>query len=371
MRTIWAENEFKYDGPTLLNGTCGENALAMAESYVWQKYVPTLAVYHAMRANGWCGVNGASNATEVYDQAVKDGANAELRAYGEPWSDWYSWIIPRLQNKCAVVINLANGQALVDALSGKGENAHGLQYHFIAGLEYHPGGYNARLGQALPEGVVCVDGDNFSTPYSVVTNQAVFYPISTLSAARPCGAIALKYQGGTPMGAPAGWNLANGVLTAPNGGQVVRGFLDFVMSYPGGWPSSDVPLEAEHVVGSAGKVIQTFVYSQLRYDPNANPSIIKGNIGADWMALTTQVATILTQNTALSGQVSDLISKNATLNGQVSILNGQVSDLQNEVTKLQQQSGAAGQALALLEQLKSLADANAATPPQTPQGGSQ
>lgn len=335
MRTIWAENEFKYEGSTLLDGTCGPNALSSVESYVWQKHVTTLAVYRAMRANNWCDPNGASNATEVWHQAVKDGATAELRAYGEPWNDWYNWVVTRLKNNCAIVLNIARGQALKDTLTGKGENAKNLQYHFIALLEYHIGGWNARLNRNLPEGCIVVDGDNFATPYATTINLVEFYDIPTLAAAKPCGAIAVRYQeqGGNAMatGVPTGWSDTNisdfaGTLTAPNGVPCVRGFRHFILTYPGGWPADDVPLEKERTVTQDGtRIIQTFNYSQLRYDA-ASGVIKRGNIGADWL----------------------------TLIGQVATLTGQVKSLQDSLSQAQQGSGQAGEALDIIKRFEKL-----------------
>lgn len=53
--------------------------------------------------------------------------------------------------------------------------------------------------------------------------------------------------GVTPM-VPQGWSDANGILTAPNGFVVVKGFRDYILN--NSWDATNYPLENEHAVDS-------------------------------------------------------------------------------------------------------------------------
>lgn len=50
--------------------------------------------------------------------------------------------------------------------------------------------------------------------------------------------------GDRPM-IPNGWHDDGSTLTAPNGNRVVRGFRDFILSYPGGWDATNQPCADE------------------------------------------------------------------------------------------------------------------------------
>lgn len=44
---------------------------------------------------------------------------------------------------------------------------------------------------------------------------------------------------------PNGWHDNGATLTAPNGKEVVHGFRDFVLNYPGGWDAANQPCAPE------------------------------------------------------------------------------------------------------------------------------
>ncbi len=172
--TLWRESEFQGS----LTGACGPNALAMCASWSRQQYVPTLDVYRAMRAERppLCDANGVSNIGGLRSAATLIGLPlADTRWYAEPWPDWRDFFTRHLSAGRIILLEVANGQALVDSLSGKGENARNLRYHFIACA--------GRLGNG---DWLCLDGDNFAAG-----NVHQVYPDSVLAAAQPCAALAI------------------------------------------------------------------------------------------------------------------------------------------------------------------------------------
>ncbi|MBF6589405.1 MAG: hypothetical protein IVW57_02600 [Ktedonobacterales bacterium] len=230
---LWRESEFVGG----LTGACGPNALSMAESWALQRYVSTLAVYQRMRAAGRADANGTSNASGLYAQAVADGFATALLPYREPMpeADWRGFFSTHVGVR-AVVIELANGQALVDRLSGKGENARNLKYHFIVVVGWHAGGYSARAARALPPGWWCADGDNFAAG-----DVLQFYPEAVLVAARPCAtlAIAARTTGTSGSGGGGGASVTGDFERLPDGrGKDTRtgellgaGFLDYCLAH--------------------------------------------------------------------------------------------------------------------------------------------
>jgi hypothetical protein len=105
-----------------------------------------------------------------------------------PETEWRTFCT-RHVGKEAIVLEVARGQLLVDSISGRGENARNLRYHFIVLLGWHPGGHCARVNHQLPPGWWCSDGDNFARG-----NVLQFYPDCVLLAAVPCAALAIYIQ---------------------------------------------------------------------------------------------------------------------------------------------------------------------------------
>jgi hypothetical protein len=125
------------------------------------------------------------------------------------------------------VLEIANGQALIDEVSGLGENANHLQYHYICGFG------------SSGDGWLFADGDNYAQG-----NVLQRYSYATLAAAKPCAALAIRITGGGPMaGVPAGWTDDGITLTAPNGTKVVQGFRTHVLQ---GWEPDNYPLAAQY-----------------------------------------------------------------------------------------------------------------------------
>lgn len=331
--TIWCEAEFQYDGATLLTGSCGPNALAMALSWSHQSYLSTVSVYRYMRSRTLCDVGGASTINELDQAAQALGTVSAFQPYGEPWvpSAMLNWIDTQLDAGNAVVLNVANGQALVDTLSGKGENARDLHYHFIALI-----GRNA-------QGYFALDGDNLSAPWRVSTTVHQFYPTALITLAKPCGAIGIapaKSKGAT-MHIPPGWTDQNAVLTAPNHVTVTGALRDYVLAYPPGWDSDDWPIEAAHDTAD-NRTVQTFQFSQLRYT-KADGKVQRGNIGADLLKLQAQ-------NAQMSGLLVDNQHTISSLQQDIGGMQTTITDLQAKLaglssTKAQAAIAALGEAL--------------------------
>lgn len=234
------ESEF-VDG---LTGTCGPNAAAMAERWSDQSQLSTIEVYRRMRAANRCDPNGAATMAALADDARAAGYTADLLPYREPLpeGDWRAFF-ERYVGSHAVVFETAYGQALRDAISGYGENATDLRYHFVMIAGWHPGGHSARAGRNLPPGWWCADGANFAGG-----NALQFYPDDVLVASRPCAAMAIAPRVTTPAGGPThipvGWHDDGQTLTAPNGHRVVLGFREYVLSQQA-WAPENIPLEEE------------------------------------------------------------------------------------------------------------------------------
>jgi len=282
-----------------LTGACGPNAAAMAERWADQSHLGTLDVFHRMRATGQCDPNGAATLAALANDARAAGYRVDVLAYQEPMPE-ASWrtFFERHVGRQAIVFETANGQALRDAFSGKGENAVNLHYHFVLVAGWHPGGYAARAGRDLPPGWWCADGDNFAAG-----NTLQFYPDVVLGAARPCAAMAVWARvpmpvtgsgGGSEMGVPAGWQDDGKTLRAPNGHVVTLGFRDFVLGHA--WAPENVPLENERHVATlewhaaqpeAGQR-QVFLRSALAWDQAHG--VRELDLGAELLAVEARLA---------------------------------------------------------------------------------
>jgi hypothetical protein len=182
-------------------GTCGPRALASVLSNALGTHILCADVYTSMRGASptpLCDPTGATTIGDLQVEASRytGAVIAAVQPYGEPWSGWASFF----QAHAGVdpfLFETANGQALVDLISGLGENATNLQYHFLAVLGRNTGGWSPLAQRTLPPGYWCADGDNFAGGNNVGTgfnaaNVLQFYPDTVVAAARPCGAIALK-----------------------------------------------------------------------------------------------------------------------------------------------------------------------------------
>lgn len=192
--TLYRESQFQRlpDGTTL-TGACGPNALAMGLSWVRQEYHGTVEVMRRMRVAGLCAANGTTTLQSLHEAATALWGleMAGFRPYGEPWPD-FAPHLARYAGRHFLCLNVAEGWALVDTLTGEHENAilnpadpRRLRYHLLGVVGRHHGGHSPRANRELPAGWWCVDGASYSGA------PLVFFADPVLAAARPCGALAL------------------------------------------------------------------------------------------------------------------------------------------------------------------------------------
>lgn len=352
---IWRESEFVTVEGHSRNGTCTLNALACAESWARQTYVATAdVVKRAIDAGRVTDPSGAETLQQCFAQAQADGVKPQaIRWYqGDVWPEWYATLQP-LAGHVALVMQVSFGQALVDSLSGKSENAVNLHYHAIAVVGYHSGGVSAHAGRDLPEGFWCADGDNY-----VVGDVLEFYPRTVLDAAHPCSAFSvasLVPVGASPMlpanFTAAGWS-DDGTLTtgpaAPDGTRyVIRGLMRtrILALIPSGVVRpDDFPMELEHQDVSADRYVQTCNLTRwiLQHHPehagtDQEWELFMSNLGASVLfvekalaAATTQLTHITAANDALQQQIADQDTSNkALLSEKDAIIANLTTQLQN------------------------------------------
>lgn len=205
---LYRESQFQRlpDG-TPLTGACGPNALAMGLSWVRQEYHGTVEVMRRMRAASLCAANGITTLQRLREAAESlwDLRIAGVRPYGEPWPD-FAPHLTRNAGRHFMCLNVTEGWALVDTLTGEHENAildvtdpRRLRYHLLGMVGRHQGGHSPRANRELPAGWWCVDGATYSGA------PLVFFADAVLAAAQPCGAFALVGGPAAPDGdAPDG-----------------------------------------------------------------------------------------------------------------------------------------------------------------------
>jgi hypothetical protein len=124
--------------------------------------------------------------------------------------------------------------------------------------------------------------------------------------------------GGSTMAkiVPGGWkDDGKGTLTAPNGVPVIKGFRDYVLSYPGGWEAANWPLAAEQHIAAPMSIEpgnsaigpgarQDFRWRSLGWTKTRDAYIIW--TGQDIRALEQQLATATAQVAQLGAQVEQL-----------------------------------------------------------------
>jgi hypothetical protein len=198
---IWRQSEFVHG----LTGDCGPDALTMAMGWAVQQPVDgdtVYATYLRMRARGLADPNGVSTLADLAREAQLDSYPSRLLPYNSalPVATWTTFFATYVGRE-ALVYQTSNGQALVDAVSGLGENAANLQGHFLmlVGRHVHSG-----AGDPLPTGFWAADGDNFA-----VGNVLQLYPDALVAASHPVGALALPARVAMP---PAGQQVSGGGL---------------------------------------------------------------------------------------------------------------------------------------------------------------
>jgi hypothetical protein len=129
-----------------------------------------------------------------------------------------------------IMVQVAFAHRIVTA-DGQPRNA-GVERHAIAIVGKSERGY------------LVADGNS-----PTATNGPEIYPLPSLIAASPYSLLMLEPQGGT-MPIPTNWTDANGVLTAPNGVKVIRGFREYLLNNPAFASFAGLPLTKEYSTGN-------------------------------------------------------------------------------------------------------------------------
>lgn len=193
---LWQRSEF-FDGHT---GTCGETALAMAESWALQRYVSPALIYARMANAGLLvTANGDSTNGQLAQQAINDGFRIDVLPYDEgnyprDNDSWRAFVNAHVWRQ-AIVLQIHNGQALVNHLTGLGENAYRLENHVIVLVGYHQHGYSPLAGEDLPSGWWAADGAALGDDHHLQ-----FYTDGNLQEAQPFAAIAIYGRVTMPQG---------------------------------------------------------------------------------------------------------------------------------------------------------------------------
>lgn len=289
---------------TRLYGACGPTALASCASAALQKLVTTEQMYALMRGRGLCDASGVSNDVKLATAAIIATAQGgyglvmdEHHSYsGDVWNGWQTFLGWHL-GSCdhPTLIELAHGQQLKDEISGLGENATGLTYHFICLIKRHGGGYSAYAGRSLPSGYWACDGDSYAggnnrTNGFHAADALQFYSDTTLTAAMPCAGIAFKRAvtgsgSSTVAGVPSGWHDDGATLTAPNGEKVAMGFRQHILAE--NWPTALQPLGGEY--GASGGDEQVFAL-KLKWENGGVQELAGPDYPAQIAALQQQLA---------------------------------------------------------------------------------
>lgn len=187
------------------SGACGVEALAGGIRWAMQDSVPLASTLLAdMLAWGLCDSNGVTNTPKLRVAAVKKNMRIENPATNEATLHFAGRALQAVQGAHlgAVVLEVTNGQVLVDYLSGVGEDATNLHNHFIRLVGYNSGGMSPTLGCSVPAGFFAADGAQLTqNPFVAgarvhrqLNTQLVYYPQSLVTAASPYDAFSVLQQ---------------------------------------------------------------------------------------------------------------------------------------------------------------------------------
>lgn len=255
--TKTSESEFQGG----LTGACGPNAVAAAMRWAMKSIYPDTVLVTRELQHIVYSPNGVSDLGELERVAQNMGFYTKIIPYAtDPFN---GHVMPG-----PIVAYIGFGAKLQDTIfhdrEDAGPNLHG---HFITLYGYNTGGYSATFGRTVPPGFICADGDsNRVNPYYNgnihhygITDILVYYSLDDLKLAQVGGGLIITAKNGEKPVIPEGWtdsangNTAdfNGVLTSPVNPRtgkrynVERGFRQYVLSYPGGWESWNLPEEDE------------------------------------------------------------------------------------------------------------------------------
>lgn len=193
---ITSESEF-----TAASGACGPTALSAALRWAKQDDSYTApAVMRQLQEWGLCDSNGVTNTPNLRAAAEHAGYGFPVQSHGTEDILGFATHFFDPTPRGAVILELANGQALKDTVTGDTEDATNLHYHFICLVGYNPGGASAHDGgKTVPAGFWACDGDsNEQNPiidgarvHRTLNTDLQYYTVSDLAAAQPYDAFAL------------------------------------------------------------------------------------------------------------------------------------------------------------------------------------
>lgn len=271
----------------ILNGDCVETAMAVATGCVKGEVATPqdiIAIVESMQGAGIASSNGATSINNAHDWLVRQGYTISTYVpYAEPFGgDWLA-LLEQHAGANPIVLNIANGQALVDVETGSADE-HGVQYHGIA------------VVGKQEDGFVCVDGDN-----PQANQRYQIYPKWTITAAQPCGMVVLSmpHTGGS-MTLPdtflqAGWSDDGTTLKGPPGSvdkqsHSIQGVLRLYaleLINSGVMTPADTFLQDMQHDGPRYTVMTSF---HKLIDPGDGTSPFIGNIGASLLLAEQQLA---------------------------------------------------------------------------------
>jgi hypothetical protein len=242
------------------NGTCTQTALAVCLGIARGRPATQqdmVEITDDMLAKKLCAPNGAATVASVAKEARDMGYAIDTEWDFGAMGDWHQKLKDNAGHK-PILLQVANGQALKDAETGKGDES-GVHYHAIAVVGYQDNGY------------VCADGDNPD-----VNSRFQVYPYAMLEASQPCGLLIVDMATKTATKLPDGSSDANETLSWA-GYEVKEPFRSWLQEngYKLGPPLANEQTEP------TGEVYQTFAYGELRYNADKKP--FQANIGANLM----------------------------------------------------------------------------------------
>ena len=196
-RAVYNESEFLAG-----SGACGPTALAGADR--WYHSIPTPTAVQTktlMQQAGLCTSTGVTTLPKMAQFAKSRGMPVQLRPAGMGVLDYAarSFLSQSNLKPGFVILEVTNGQAIRDYLTGAGEDAIGLQNHIFGLFGYNSGGWCAFLGFTVPAVFLAIDGDsnlvnnvvNGVRVHRAINQTYCYYTTAVLSAARPYDAFSI------------------------------------------------------------------------------------------------------------------------------------------------------------------------------------
>lgn len=198
------------------SGACGPAIWAAQARWSKQAPIPTVKTVvpdmsKAIGPNGkaLCSPTGVTDTPSLRIWSQRAGFTVE-----NPSSGMAPWLFAARAllatggyHQGMVCMQLRNGQALREYLTGSGEDATNLRGHFIGLVGYNPGGFSNYFGLDVPQGFLAIDGDqnqqnpiiNGARVHRQLNTQLCYYSLQVIQAAQPYDAYSILPQAGDPL----------------------------------------------------------------------------------------------------------------------------------------------------------------------------